>query len=112
MGTSTRWTSLPNPTATTSQSSPVPFSSSPRHRVTLTRPAWFGLVSRSTILPPSNLPPSSRPLPILIDPPSMEMLKGATVDFTTELIGSAFRVKENPQAKGSGCGCGVSWEAK
>jgi Fe-S cluster assembly iron-binding protein IscA len=38
-------------------------------------------------------------------------LKGATLDFATELIGSSFRIADNPQAAG-GCGCGVSWEAK
>ncbi|CED82204.1 Mitochondrial Fe-S cluster biosynthesis protein ISA2 (contains a HesB-like domain) [Phaffia rhodozyma] len=54
---------------------------------------------------------SDRPLSILIDPPSLKLLKGCKVDYTTELIGSAFRIKDNPQAKGSGCGCGVSWEA-
>ena len=31
-------------------------------------------------------------------------------DYVTELIGSQFAIVENPQAKGSGCGCGVSWE--
>jgi len=43
---------------------------------------------------------------------SMGLLKGAKLDFATELIGSSFRIAENPQAKWSGCGCGVSWEAK
>ncbi|WFC96515.1 [4Fe-4S] proteins maturation [Malassezia brasiliensis] len=33
-----------------------------------------------------------------------------TIDYVTELIGSQFAIKNNPQAKGSGCGCGVSWE--
>ncbi len=64
----------------------------------------------------------------------MTLLKGSIIDFATELIGSSFRVVENPQvshasrsvihfprkighantfqAKGSGCGCGVSWELK
>jgi iron-sulfur cluster assembly 2 len=43
---------------------------------------------------------------------SLALVKGATVDFATELIGSNFRISDNPQAKNSGCGCGVSWEAK
>lgn len=41
---------------------------------------------------------------------SLTLLRGATVDFATELIGSSFRIIDNPQQK-AGCGCGVSWEA-
>jgi len=38
---------------------------------------------------------------------------GATLHHATELIGSSFRIQNNPQAKdGGACGCGVSWEAK
>lgn len=38
---------------------------------------------------------------------------GATLHHATELIGSSFRLVDNPQAKdGGACGCGVSWEAK
>jgi len=53
-----------------------------------------------------------QPSNILIDAVSLKLLKGSTVDYATELIGSSFRIMSNPQAKGSGCGCGVSWEAK
>lgn len=56
--------------------------------------------------------PSVRPSNIVIDAVSMSLLKGAVVDYATELIGSSFRILDNPQAKGSGCGCGVSWELK
>ncbi|EPQ57735.1 hypothetical protein GLOTRDRAFT_37542, partial [Gloeophyllum trabeum ATCC 11539] len=56
--------------------------------------------------------PTIRPANILIDAVSLSLLKGSTVDFATELIGSSFRIVDNPQAKGSGCGCGVSWELK
>ena len=51
------------------------------------------------------------PSNVLIDPVSLALLNGATLDFATELIGSSFRVIDNPQADG-GCGCGVSWEAR
>jgi len=64
--------------------------------------------------PPSRSSSSSatqgEPLPVLIDSVSLALLKGATIDYVTELIGSQFAIRDNPQAKGSGCGCGVSWE--
>ncbi|EMD33192.1 hypothetical protein CERSUDRAFT_118248 [Gelatoporia subvermispora B] len=56
--------------------------------------------------------PVIQPSNILIDAVSLSLLNGSTVDFATELIGSSFRVLDNPQSKGSGCGCGVSWELK
>ncbi|KAM5545021.1 hypothetical protein V8D89_001132 [Ganoderma adspersum] len=56
--------------------------------------------------------PQIQPSNIYVDAVSMTLLKGSIIDFATELIGSSFRVVENPQAKGSGCGCGVSWELK
>ncbi|KAE8211175.1 hypothetical protein CF327_g5049 [Tilletia walkeri] len=59
---------------------------------------------------PRNSPSKTNPLPILIDSTSLTLLKGATIDYVTELIGSQFAIRENPQAKGSGCGCGISWE--
>lgn len=87
--------------------------------LTLDQLTSASLLTLASILsaPPSvlstlSLDPLSAPLPVVVDPFSLAMLKGATLDFTTELIGSAFRVRENPQAKGAGCGCGVSWEAK
>ncbi|KAG9098392.1 [4Fe-4S] proteins maturation [Ceratobasidium sp. UAMH 11750] len=49
---------------------------------------------------------------VVVDPISLSLLKGSTIDFATELIGSSFRVLDNPQATGKGCGCGVSWELK
>ncbi|KAJ9114939.1 hypothetical protein QFC20_001313 [Naganishia adeliensis] len=52
-------------------------------------------------------------VPVVIDLISLGLLKGSTLHFATELIGSAFGIKDNPQAKESGsCGCGISWEAK
>jgi len=56
--------------------------------------------------------PSIKPSNIVVDAVSLTLLNGSTIDFATELIGSTFRVAENPHAKGAGCGCGVSWELK
>ncbi|KAM5545077.1 hypothetical protein V8D89_001188 [Ganoderma adspersum] len=56
--------------------------------------------------------PQIQPSNIYVDAVSMTLLKGSIIDFATELIGSSFRVVENPQAQGNGCGCGVSWELK
>ncbi len=44
---------------------------------------------------------------VLIDPVSLDFLKGAELDFTDDLIGAAFKVN-NPNATSS-CGCGTSF---
>jgi iron-sulfur cluster assembly accessory protein len=44
---------------------------------------------------------------IVIDPMSLEIMKGAELDFVDDLMGQSFRVK-NPNAVAS-CGCGVSF---
>ncbi len=44
---------------------------------------------------------------VLIDPVSIEYMKGATIDFVDDLMGQSFRI-ENPMAT-SGCGCGTSF---
>lgn len=46
---------------------------------------------------------------ILIDSISMQYLQGATLDFTDDLMGTAFVIK-NPNAQ-STCGCGSSFSA-
>jgi len=56
--------------------------------------------------------PTVKPSNIVVDAVSMSLLKGSVVDYCTELIGSSFQVLNNPQSKGSGCGCGISWELK
>ncbi|KZP06302.1 hypothetical protein FIBSPDRAFT_816471 [Athelia psychrophila] len=56
--------------------------------------------------------PTLRPSNLLVDAVSLSLLNGSKIDYATELIGSSFRIVENPNAKGSGCGCGVSWELK
>lgn len=44
---------------------------------------------------------------VVIDEISLEFLDGSEIDFTTELIGAAFRIN-NPNATAS-CGCGTSF---
>ncbi len=46
---------------------------------------------------------------VVMDEPSLELLKGSKVDYSTELIGSQFRIADNPRAKSS-CGCGTSFD--
>ena len=41
--------------------------------------------------------PRVKPSNIYVDAVSMTLLKGSTIDFATELIGSSFRVLDNPQ---------------
>ena len=44
---------------------------------------------------------------VLIDDISYNLVKGSTIDYVTELIGSSFKII-NPQATSS-CGCGTSF---
>ena len=44
---------------------------------------------------------------VLIDEMSLEFLSGAEIDFSTELIGAAFKIN-NPNATAA-CGCGTSF---
>jgi iron-sulfur cluster assembly accessory protein len=44
---------------------------------------------------------------VVVDPVSLEMLRGGELDFVDDLMGQTFRVK-NPNAVAS-CGCGVSF---
>ncbi|OJJ81238.1 uncharacterized protein ASPGLDRAFT_38433 [Aspergillus glaucus CBS 516.65] len=46
---------------------------------------------------------------VVMDEPSLELLSGSTVDYTTELIGSQFKIVDNPRAS-SNCGCGTSFD--
>ncbi|KAI1213518.1 uncharacterized protein F4807DRAFT_411464 [Annulohypoxylon truncatum] len=57
-------------------------------------------------------PPSSTPKPkVILDSPSLSLLKGSKVDYTMELIGSQFKIVDNPAASSS-CGCGTSFDIK
>jgi len=48
---------------------------------------------------------------VVMDEPSLELLKGSQVDYTMELIGSQFSIVGNPAASSS-CGCGTSFDIK
>lgn len=48
---------------------------------------------------------------VVMDGPSLELLKGSKVDYTMELIGSQFKIVDNPLASSS-CGCGTSFDIK
>jgi len=45
--------------------------------------------------------------PVVIDPISLDYIKGSRVDFIDNLMGAAFKI-ENPNATAS-CGCGTSF---
>ena len=44
---------------------------------------------------------------VVIDPVSLDFLKGAEIDFVEEMIGASFKIN-NPNATAS-CGCGTSF---
>jgi iron-sulfur cluster assembly accessory protein len=44
---------------------------------------------------------------VLIDPVSLPFMEGAEVDFVSDLMGAAFKIR-NPNAT-AGCGCGASF---
>jgi iron-sulfur cluster insertion protein len=44
---------------------------------------------------------------LVVDPISLDLVRGSQVDYVESLGGAAFKV-ENPQAA-SGCGCGSSF---
>jgi len=46
---------------------------------------------------------------VVLDLASLELLNKSKIDYTNELIGSQFKVVDNPAAK-SACGCGTSFD--
>ncbi|PLW10554.1 hypothetical protein PCANC_08573 [Puccinia coronata f. sp. avenae] len=45
---------------------------------------------------------------VVVDEGSLGLMDGSTIEFATELIGSSFRILDNPHSAGKGCGCGVN----
>ena len=58
----------------------------------------FSLYSHSHLESSLFSHPQVKPSNIVIDAVSMGLMKGSLIDYATELIGSSFRVVENPQA--------------
>ena len=56
---------------------------------------------------PDDLVVQSGAARVLVDPASLDLLAGSLLDYTDELMGSHFTVR-NPNAK-SACGCGTSF---
>lgn len=46
---------------------------------------------------------------VVMDSTSLDLLRGSKVDYTMELIGSQFKIVDNPKATSS-CGCGTSFD--
>ncbi|GAC1343470.1 MAG: iron-sulfur cluster insertion protein ErpA [Acetobacteraceae bacterium] len=56
---------------------------------------------------PDDVVVEAGPARVLVDPASMDLLGGSQLDYTDELMGSHFTVR-NPNAT-SACGCGTSF---
>ncbi len=56
---------------------------------------------------PDDLVVQAGPARVIVDPVSMDLLAGSQLDYTDELMGAYFTVK-NPNATSS-CGCGTSF---
>ena len=48
---------------------------------------------------------------VLVDTVSYPYLAGVEVDFVDEIIGTSFKIAQNPNAA-SECGCKISFQAK
>uniref|UniRef100_A0A8C5Q050 Iron-sulfur cluster assembly 2 homolog, mitochondrial n=1 Tax=Leptobrachium leishanense TaxID=445787 RepID=A0A8C5Q050_9ANUR len=48
---------------------------------------------------------------VVVDVESLQLVKGSTIEYCTELIRSSFQLSHNPQAS-QGCSCGSSFSVK
>lgn len=48
---------------------------------------------------------------VVVDSTSLDLIRGATVDYSEDMMRAAFQIVNNPNAEG-GCGCGVSFRPK
>lgn len=48
---------------------------------------------------------------VVVDPDSLQLVQGSTIDYEVSMMKSAFKVVENPQSE-SACGCGSSFAIK
>ncbi|OJK03701.1 hypothetical protein ASPACDRAFT_75226 [Aspergillus aculeatus ATCC 16872] len=62
-----------------------------------------------TVFKAEDAPAGPGEAKVVMDEPSLELLHGSTVDYTMELIGSQFKIVDNPRAS-SNCGCGTSFD--
>lgn len=69
----------------------------------------LGLKDRSTIDATEDSVFERDGAAFVVDATSLEILRDSTVDYTTELIGSQFKVVNSPYATSS-CGCGSSFD--
>lgn len=65
----------------------------------------FDLVEASAA--PDDLVLAKEGATVLIDPISLDFMKGSEIDFVDDLIGASFKIN-NPNATSS-CGCGTSF---
>jgi len=96
-------TSSPDPNATTPSSSPA--SSPSRSSFSVAREA--AVDEDDTVFKALD----GSEAKVVMDGPSLELLKGSKIDYTMELIGSQFKIVDNPLATSS-CGCGTSFDIK
>lgn len=74
-------------------------------------PEWSSVVGEDDTIFQFSGDSSEEAARIILDEPSLDLLKGSKVDFTQELIGSQFKIVDNPYATSS-CGCGTSFDIK